>query len=239
MRSSALLLLARRRLRPPAAPAPRTTRWSGPSASRARWSASAARWWKWRGFSRLRSGDAPAAVGTVAHRAGNAPTKYRLAAVDGVVALEAEGVEGGSGMTRKIRIDPHTPPGDRMALARAGARGGKPTARRDFEGEPDGTPVARLSRRRGQARLRGPRQAAHGQGADDQRPALRLAALRLDGEPAGRHRAPQPAHRPRAHDRGRERRRSAPASGSPCGATWRRISAVPSARSPATSSPSA
>lgn len=41
---------------------------------------------------------------------GNAPTKYRATAVDGVVALEAEGVEGGSGMTRKIRIDPQAQP---------------------------------------------------------------------------------------------------------------------------------
>jgi hypothetical protein len=41
---------------------------------------------------------------------GNPLTKYRAAEVDGVVALEAEGVEGGSGMTRNIRIDPQAQP---------------------------------------------------------------------------------------------------------------------------------
>ena len=41
---------------------------------------------------------------------GNDLTKYRAAEVDGVVAVEAEGVTGGSGMWRKIRIDPqHNP----------------------------------------------------------------------------------------------------------------------------------
>jgi hypothetical protein len=41
---------------------------------------------------------------------GNAPTRYRVAEVDGVVALEAEGKEGGSGMWRKIRLDPQQHP---------------------------------------------------------------------------------------------------------------------------------
>lgn len=41
---------------------------------------------------------------------GNTPTSYRVAEVDGVVALEAEAVAGGSGMWRKIRVDPkHNP----------------------------------------------------------------------------------------------------------------------------------
>ena len=41
---------------------------------------------------------------------GNTLTRYRLAEVDGVVALDAEGVAGGSGMWRKIRVDPqHNP----------------------------------------------------------------------------------------------------------------------------------
>ena len=40
----------------------------------------------------------------------NARTKYHLAQVDGAVALEADADEGGSGMYRKIRIDPRTHP---------------------------------------------------------------------------------------------------------------------------------
>ena len=41
---------------------------------------------------------------------GNTLTSYRVAEVDGVVALEAESVAGGSGMWRKIRVDPkHNP----------------------------------------------------------------------------------------------------------------------------------
>ena len=41
---------------------------------------------------------------------GNTPTRYRLARVDGETALEAEGTEGGSGVWRRIRVDPqHNP----------------------------------------------------------------------------------------------------------------------------------
>jgi len=40
----------------------------------------------------------------------NARTNYHLAQVDGAVALEADAQEGGSGMYRKIRIDPKTHP---------------------------------------------------------------------------------------------------------------------------------
>jgi len=41
---------------------------------------------------------------------GNKPTTYRAAEVDGLVAMEAVGVEGGSGMWRRIRVDPqHNP----------------------------------------------------------------------------------------------------------------------------------
>src|SRR5690349_11052196 len=41
---------------------------------------------------------------------GNTPTRYSLAKVDGETALEAEGVEGGSGVWRRIRVDPqHNP----------------------------------------------------------------------------------------------------------------------------------
>lgn len=40
----------------------------------------------------------------------NARTRYRLVDVDGAVALEASAPEGGSGLYRKIRIDPRTHP---------------------------------------------------------------------------------------------------------------------------------
>jgi hypothetical protein len=62
------------------------------------------------GFSRLRSGGSPEPWEPWLIVPGNAPTQYRLAEVDGVVALQAEGVQGGSGMTRNIRINPHTHP---------------------------------------------------------------------------------------------------------------------------------
>jgi hypothetical protein len=41
---------------------------------------------------------------------GNAPTTYRIAEADGEMALEADGVEGGSGMWRRIRVDPRQNP---------------------------------------------------------------------------------------------------------------------------------
>jgi hypothetical protein len=41
---------------------------------------------------------------------GNTPTRYELVEVDGAVALAAEAVEGGSGLYRKIRIDPRRHP---------------------------------------------------------------------------------------------------------------------------------
>jgi len=40
----------------------------------------------------------------------NARTDYHLVEVDGSVALEADAAEGGSGLYRKIRIDPHSHP---------------------------------------------------------------------------------------------------------------------------------
>ena len=58
------------------------------------------------GFSRLPPGAAPAPWEPWLIVRGNAPTGYRVEEVDGVVALAAEGAEGGSGMTREIRIDP-------------------------------------------------------------------------------------------------------------------------------------
>lgn len=61
-------------------------------------------------FSRLRPGDAPDPWEPWSIVRGNAPTTYRLAEADGIVGLEAVGVEGGSGMWRKIRIDPQAQP---------------------------------------------------------------------------------------------------------------------------------
>ena len=61
-------------------------------------------------FSRLRPGQALQPWEPWLIVRGNARTNYRAAEIDGVVALEAEGLEGGSGMTRKIRIDPHAQP---------------------------------------------------------------------------------------------------------------------------------
>lgn len=43
-------------------------------------------------------------------RRGNAPTEYRVAEVEGVRVLEADAREGGSGLSRKIRIDPQRHP---------------------------------------------------------------------------------------------------------------------------------
>jgi hypothetical protein len=43
-------------------------------------------------------------------RRGNTPTAYRLVEVDGTTVLEADAQEGGSGLARKIRIDPQSHP---------------------------------------------------------------------------------------------------------------------------------
>jgi Protein of unknown function (DUF3047) len=61
-------------------------------------------------FSRLRAGDSLAPWEPWIILRGNTPTTYRVAEVDGVAALEADSAEGGSGMWRKIRIDPHAQP---------------------------------------------------------------------------------------------------------------------------------
>lgn len=62
------------------------------------------------GFSRLRAGAEPHPWEPWLIVRGNTPTRYEIAEVDGVVALAAEGVEGGSGMWRKIRVDPQRNP---------------------------------------------------------------------------------------------------------------------------------
>jgi len=61
-------------------------------------------------FSQLRPGDDLQPWEPWLMVRGNELTRYRAAEVDGVVAVEAEGVAGGSGMWRKIRVDPqHNP----------------------------------------------------------------------------------------------------------------------------------
>jgi len=57
-------------------------------------------------FSRLRPGSEAQPWEPWLIVRGNKPTRYAIAEVDGVVGLAAEGVEGGSGMWRKIRVDP-------------------------------------------------------------------------------------------------------------------------------------
>jgi len=61
-------------------------------------------------FSRARPGTAVAAWEPYFVRRGNAPTEYRVVEVDGTAALEADAQEGGSGLYRKIRIDPKRHP---------------------------------------------------------------------------------------------------------------------------------
>lgn len=57
---------------------------------------------------------------------GNTPTRYRLVEQDGVVVIQADSAEGGSGLYRKIRIDPrHTPIIEwRWRVPRESGRGG-------------------------------------------------------------------------------------------------------------------
>ena len=61
-------------------------------------------------FSRLRPGAAPQPWEPFFVVRGNAPTDYRVAEVDGTAAVRAEGREGGSGLWRKIRVDPRRTP---------------------------------------------------------------------------------------------------------------------------------
>lgn len=92
-------------------------------------------------FSQLRPGDSPDPWEPWLIVRGNKPTSYRVAEVDGVVALEAVGVEGGSGMWRKIRVDPQRNPVMewrwRLPLPAAGSPPLTVTAR--------ASPIARLS----------------------------------------------------------------------------------------------
>lgn len=61
-------------------------------------------------FSRLRPGAIGEPWEPYLVLRGNAPTRYALVEIDGVVALAADAEEGGSGLYRKIRIDPRRHP---------------------------------------------------------------------------------------------------------------------------------
>ena len=61
-------------------------------------------------FSRLRAGADMAPWEPWLIVRGNTPTRYRVAEVEGAGALEAQSAEGGSGMWRKIRLDPQAQP---------------------------------------------------------------------------------------------------------------------------------
>lgn len=61
-------------------------------------------------FSSLRPGAALAPWEPYFVRRGNAPTAYRAVEMDGATVLEADAQEGGSGLYRKIRLDPRRHP---------------------------------------------------------------------------------------------------------------------------------
>jgi hypothetical protein len=79
-------------------------------------------------------------------RRGNTPTEYRVVEVDGTTALEADAQLGGSGLSRKIRIDPKRQPVLEWrwrvpdpATAQTAASGQSPLARLSlaFHGDPN------------------------------------------------------------------------------------------------------
>lgn len=61
-------------------------------------------------FSHLRPGAPTAPWDPWVIVRGNTPTRYRVVELEGAGALEADSAEGGSGISRKIRIDPHVQP---------------------------------------------------------------------------------------------------------------------------------
>jgi len=61
-------------------------------------------------FSRIPPGTPPAPWEQWYVRRGNVPTDYRVVELDGTTVLEADAQEGGSGFSRKIRVDPSRHP---------------------------------------------------------------------------------------------------------------------------------
>ena len=79
---------------------------------------------------------------------GNTPTRYGLVEQDGVVVVQADSAEGGSGLYRKIRVDPHRNPiiEWRWRVPRDSGRGGADGPSREsppvrlslaFDGDPE------------------------------------------------------------------------------------------------------
>jgi len=61
-------------------------------------------------FSRVPRGASPVPWEPWFVRRGNVPTEYRVVEMDGTTVLEADAKEGGSGLSRKIRVDPSRHP---------------------------------------------------------------------------------------------------------------------------------
>lgn len=78
-------------------------------------------------FSKLRTGaDLKGGWEQFALVKGNTPTSYQLVEQDGVVVIQADSAEGGSGLSRKLHIDPHRYPivEWRWRVPRESGRGG-------------------------------------------------------------------------------------------------------------------
>ena len=92
-------------------------------------------------FSKLRAGaDSKDGWEPFAIVKGNTPTRYQLVEQDGVVVIQADSAEGGSGLSRKIHIDPRRHPilEWRWRVPRDSGRGGPNGPSRE-------SPPARLS----------------------------------------------------------------------------------------------
>ena len=92
-------------------------------------------------FSKLRAGaDAKDGWEPFALVKGNTPTRYQLVEQDGVVVIQADSAEGGSGLSRKIHFDPRRYPilEWRWRVPRDSGRGG-------LGGASSSSPPARLS----------------------------------------------------------------------------------------------
>ena len=92
-------------------------------------------------FSRRRAGqDEKGGWTQFAIVKGNTPTRYQLVEQDGVVVVQADSAEGGSGLSRKIHVDPRRHPiiEWRWRVPRDSGRGGADGPSRD-------SPPARLS----------------------------------------------------------------------------------------------